>query len=132
MKYFLLTLFCSFSILIFSQVNIGYGYATNNKYLKPVKASFVESNVEWIVDDNCEKMYCRFSNPLYYPFKDLFWNINSVKSNSEYDVYDVSSIDNTRFFIYFYKEQHGTVIFNKSNDTFTAIIGDDLNYKIRN
>jgi len=132
MKYIYTVFIILTSFNLISQVNIGYGVAGDGKYLKPTKASYVDSEVEWIIDDNESRIYCKFSNPIYYPFKDMYWNIDSVKSYSEFDMYQVSTINNSKFTIYFYKEQHGMVVFDRSNDTFTAMIGDDLEYKIKN
>lgn len=118
---------------MFSQVNIGYGVAgSNNKYLKPTKASYVDSKVEWNIDEDGNRLYCKFSNPVYYPFKDIYWNIESVKSYDEFDMYIVSTIYDSKFTVYFYKEVHGVVLFDDSDNSFTAIIGDDLDYKILN
>jgi hypothetical protein len=47
-------------------------------------------------------------------------------------MYIVSTIYDSKFTVYFYKEVHGVVLFDDSDNSFTAIIGDDLDYKILN
>lgn len=131
MKAVILLVAVSLGFQAFNQVNIAYGKAGNKEYLKPYKASFVDSKVDFIIDDSESRIYCNFSNPIMYSFEDMYWTIESTQSNESFDIYRVTSQSGKELFFYFYRDQHGVVLLDKATDNFTSIIGDDLNYKIK-
>jgi len=131
MKYIYTVFIILTSFNLISQVKIAYGKAGDEEYLKPYKASFVDSKVDFIIDDSETMVYCNFSNPIMNPFEDMYWRIEASETNEFFDIYRVTSQSGKELFLYFYRDQHGVLLLDKSTDNFTSIIGEDLSYKIK-
>jgi len=65
------------------------------------------------------------------PFEDMYWRIEASETNEFFDIYRVTSQSGKELFLYFYRDQHGVLLLDKSTDNFTSIIGEDLSYKIK-